>query len=964
MSGNYLRTPRFSTILIIFFLLPTTFFAQEKTGVLEGKIIDQLGGIIVEAKVSLINQKGERLDTVTDKIGKYYFNRLAAGKYIISIEKTGFALFEGKNVEVKENFVNTFNIVLEIKIEEKVEVPSHLEKPSVDPNNNKDATVLKRDDLDNLPDDPEALETFLKALAGDSAGPDGAEIYIDGLISRNVPPKSSISEIRINRNPFSAEFDRIGYSRIEIITKAGSNKLAGSFFFKFNDESFNARNAFAETRPPFQMRRYGGDISNSFLKERASYFIDIEKREINDSSIVNATVLDEQFRIALLKETLLNPQRTVYANARTDFQINTNNTLSFRYGLTTNTERNAGVGGLSLISQAYESTNKNHTFQAIQTSVIKEKIISELRFQFERNTQRGKSDNTRPSIVVSESFIGGNSQIGDANSVENNWEIGNALTFTPKNHTTRLGFRFRGIYFTDISPSNFGGTLTYTGGNAPRLNENGQIILGSDGQPVIETISSIERYRRALVLARQGLLPAEIRRRGGGASQFSINTGNPKAKVSQLDFSGFINDDWRLHPTFALSFGLRFESQTNLKRNFDVAPQISFAWSPKTGKEKKFPTIIRGGIGVFYSRFSENLVLDAERFNGSNLKRFIITDANILDEFPAIPSVQDLSNLGQPLTIRKIAPDIRAPYSSHWALSVEQGLPLKSTLTLTLSELKLKHALRSRNINAPFSNSSERPFNDFGNVYQYESSGRFNSRRLRVNFTKRFGKNSFDIRYDLQSAKSDTDGPASFPANQFDLSSEYGRSALDIRQTLFLSGYFSLPYNFTLSSFVIANSGSPFNIILGQDTNGDSIFAERPAFASDLTKTSIVHTKFGIFDTDIKANSNIIPRNYGTNPPYFSASLRISRNFKFDLFRQQPQSKSAEPKESTPSQKRFNLNLSAQIWNIFNYTNKSRLIGNLTSPHFGQAISTAGSYGRGDPLSGNRAIDFQMRFSF
>ena len=92
---------------------------------------------------------------------------------------------------------------------------------STDPDNNAGAVVLKGADLDALPEDPDDLAAALQALAGPSAGPNGGQIFIDGFTGRNdFPPRASIREIRINSNPFSAEYDRLGLGRIEILNKA------------------------------------------------------------------------------------------------------------------------------------------------------------------------------------------------------------------------------------------------------------------------------------------------------------------------------------------------------------------------------------------------------------------------------------------------------------------------------------------------------------------------------------------------------------------------------------------------------------------------------------------------------------------------------------------------------------------------------------------------------------------------
>jgi len=89
--------------------------------------------------------------------------------------------------------------------------------------------------LDALPDGPGGLEMMLRALALRSAGPFGPPILVNGFEDSPIPPKQSIREIRINDNPFSAEYPQLGLGRVEILTKPGTDKPHGDLFFVFGD---------------------------------------------------------------------------------------------------------------------------------------------------------------------------------------------------------------------------------------------------------------------------------------------------------------------------------------------------------------------------------------------------------------------------------------------------------------------------------------------------------------------------------------------------------------------------------------------------------------------------------------------------------------------------------------------------------------------------------------------------------
>jgi hypothetical protein len=918
--------------------------------------MDERGGLIVGASVTLSSADGAELKATTDDEGAYRFEGLTAGACVVRAAARGFAPFERRGVMVSAGRGGVLDIELSVGLERQEVTVESAQSAGTEAETNASAIVLRGADLDALPDDPEALAAALRTLAGPASGPDGGEIYVDGFSSTRPPSKSSIREVRVNQNPFSAEFDRLGFGRIEIITKAGASKYEGGAFFSFNDESLNARVPFSATRDPFQVRRYGGTLSGPLFSKRSSFFLDFERRETDDNAFVSATVLDAALNVASLSLSLPVPQRRDSLSLRLDRQLDANNSVVARYTFNDTKTENAGVGDFSLPSRAYRTSGDGHSLQTTLNSVIRQKIINNLRFQFAREERRLGGGDSDAGLVVLDAFVGGGPQVGSARYVENRWELSDGVMFARGGHTLRVGARLRGVNVSDVSPQNFGGTFTYAGGLAPRV-EGGQVVRDADGSPILEVITSIERFRRTQVLRREGRTPAEIRMLGGGASQFSIATGDALAGVSQHDLGLFVQDDWRVRPNLTVNFGLRYERQTNVSADFDFAPRAGFAWAPAALAGKRVRTVLRGGAGIFYSRFSESLTLQARRFDGLRQRQFIVDDPAVIDALPEAPSAADLSSFALPPTVRRVADDLTAPYSIQSAFSVEHQLPRNSTLTVNFLNLHTLHVLRTRNVNAPLPGALARPLAGVGNVYLYESSGVFNMSRLEVMGSTRFNsKVSLNAAFGLGRARSDTDGVNSFPADPYDLGGEYGVAGLDIRRRFFLAGSISAPWGIRLSPMVVAASGQPFNITIGRDLNGDTLFTERPAFATDLTRPSVRVTPFGAFDLDPQPGQTIIPRNYGRGTAFFSAALRVGKTFRFG-----PREGGARAKTSAP---RYSLNLSAQVWNLFNRANLNVPVGNLSSPLFGRSNSTAGGSGAGDPLSGSRVVELQVRLSF
>jgi hypothetical protein len=533
---------------------------------------------------------------------------------------------------------------------------------------------------------------------------------------------------------------------------------------------------------------------------------------------------------------------------------------------------------------------------------------------------------------------------------------------------------------------------------APQLDANNQIVLDPQtGAPVLVSITSIERYRRTLILQQQNLTPEQIRALGGGATQFSISAGNPEAKVSQYDLGLFLQDDWRVRPNLTLSAGLRYETQNNLNSRFNFAPRLSFAWALGQSNNRPARTIIRGGFGIFYDRLDEDLTLRARRFNGINQQQFIVQNP---DFFPIIPSLQSIDHAEQAQTIRPIAENAQAPYIMQFAIGVERKLRPNLTLTTTFIGTRMLHGFRSRNINAPlpgtFSvddpSSGVRPFGNIGNIFQVESSSHLNQKQLIVSLNGELGpKISFFTNYTINQLKNDALDASIFPANSYDLTGEYGRSALDLRHRFAFGGTLRAPLGLTFNPLIAGFSSRPFNITIGRDLNGDAVFAERPAFATDLSKPGVIVTRFGAFDPNPEPGQQIIPRNFGSAPAFFVINLRMSRAFSFaDMpgndapARSQPQpgrgtSSAAVSSSAATSggaraggggraaEKRYTMTFSIQVSNLLNHTNGATPIGNLSSPFFGRSLSLNGGLGfggGGSSSAANRRVEAQVRFSF
>src|SRR5436853_84720 len=450
-------------LLILVLFVSSSALAQ--TGTLRGVVSDQNGAVVAGAKVIVNGPSGLVRTTNSDKTGSYSLTGLPAGDYEVHASAPNLELAEPVKVSLKGG-VQSLDLQLKVVLTpEKVTVEENgAPSVSTDANSNASAQVLRGNDLDSLPDSPEDLQAALQALAGPSAGPSGGQIFIDGFSGGQLPSKESIREIRINQNPFAPEYDKLGFGRIEIFTKPGTDKFKGSVYFNFANQFWNTRNPYAAQKAPFLLKEYGGSVSGA-INKRASFFLDVRRDEVDNGSIINAITLDLQ-TLAIINpftDVFRTRQRRFGINPRIDYQLNAKNTLTVRYGFTHADIQGAGIGGFNLVSRGTHPENTNHTLQVTETAVLGKNIINETRFQLFRTYGPNVANDLNPAIQVLGSFNGGGAQVGHSFDTRNSYELQNYTSIISGNNSWKLGVRVRRESDDNISPQNFGGAFSFGG---------------------------------------------------------------------------------------------------------------------------------------------------------------------------------------------------------------------------------------------------------------------------------------------------------------------------------------------------------------------------------------------------------------------------------------------------------------------------------------------------------------------
>ena len=951
---------------------PTVLLAQNAS--LSGVASDESGAVIPKATITLRSPRSSGRaprNTTSGPAGAWSFPDLAPGEYSVSATAPQLALPAPIAVSLHSG-ANVLNLQLKVIVTtERVTVnESAGATVSTDPTANAGATIISGQDLDALADDPADLQADLVALAGPSAGPSGGAIFVDGFSGGQLPPKESIREIRINSNPFSPEYDKLGYGRIEIFTKPGSDHFHGTVGYNLGTDIWNSRNPYAASKSPF----YLGETENSFsgpLGKRASFTLDAERQVVDNSSVSNGVFLDKSLLPVSFSTIQKTPQRHWLVGPHADYQINPNNTLTARYLFTRAEITDAGVGSFDLISRGTHVLTTFNTGQISETS-IHGTLVNEIRFQFFRRASETNANQTAPQVQVLGAFTGGGATIPHGSDAQNNYELQNYTSIVRGRHFMRFGMRLREQTIDNVSPSNFNGTFTFGGGLAPRLNAANQPVLDASGQPLTVRIESIEQYRRTLLFQSLGYDAARIRALGGGASQFSIAAGAPGLTGSQFDISPFFGDDWKVRPALTLSLGIRYETQNNMRDRGNIAPRVAVAWAPGANGHNATKTVLRGGFGIFYDRFPLTNTLAAARYNGVVQQQYVVANPDFYPTIPAIPAVAASRSVQ---TIQQIDPKLRSPRIYQTPFTLERQLPQNNTVALTYTNSHGQDLLRS-----DVASAAANP------VFVVSSAGKYNQNQILINLNSKINPAvSLFGYYTLNYARSDTDGPGTFPGRPQDLTGEYGPASTDVRHRMLIGGTINLRWNIRLNPLFTAQSGSPFNITTGQDNYGTTLFTARPGIATDPNRPGLVSTSYGLLDPNPIATERLVTRNYGRGPGSIALNLRFSKTWGFGPEKggggaarsSRDAGPAAGPALSAPqgnrglftqpsTPRRYNLTIAMSGRNLLNHNNPGPIIGNIGSPLFGRANQIAGTpNGEGFlETASNRRLELQLRLTY
>jgi hypothetical protein len=924
----------------------STIAAAQTTGSVSGQVLDPDGRLVPGATAALANGTGT-LQARSGADGTFSLKAVVPGSYTLTVEAVGFSPFSKTDVLVDAGQDSNLKVRLTITDQQNVRVQSQSSGVSVDPNENASATVINGPDLDALSDDPNEMINQLQALAGPAAGPNGGQIYIDGFTGGQLPPKSSIREIRINQNPFSAEFDRLGYGRIEIFTKPGTNRFHGHILENGVDSALDTANPLVAQQPSYFMTFLGTDISGP-LTNNASFFLAFVRKDVQGQSIVDAVNPNDPS--STLREEPPNPSSLTQFHGGLDIQLGENNTLVIRDNYVRSFQTDAGVGALVLPQQGYTTDNQENAFQVSDAVVINSHLLNETRFQWRRIRNEETPSYLTPTVTLQGAFTTGGSNAGVVQDHQDLFELQNYSTLSAGTHTLRFGTRLR----TDRD-ANFSTT-----------GANGNYLFESSNQYLARTPA---QYQATVIR-------------------------NPLARLLLFDGALFLQDDWRSKPNFTLSSGLRFEAQNHIHDHADWAPRLALAWAPGHVGKTQPKTVLRAGYGWFYNRFTVPnslspttgipgtttgipYLIQAVHQNGINQQNYVVDDPAFYDpNAPASPAtLADAANSIP--SIYSVDPHFHAAVDMQGGVGVDQKVGKEITLNVTYLFTRGVHQYLTNNVtSAEFDPSTYTLVGSKPStyIYQFQSGGIYKQNQLILTTSLHFERLSLHGSYTFNEAKSDTEGVTSFPSDAHDPALDFGRPSFGIENSLFLLGSYSAPHGISIAPLLVAQSGTPYNLTIGDDLTGNNQFNARPTYGT-CGAADVVSTPYGCLDTDpVGKGEKIVPYGLGTGPRNVTLGLRVSEVIGIGP-RAQTDSQgvnlssggisggSAQIKLDATPERKYRLTFTQGFVNLFNVVNLAPPNGTLLSPLFGRSQSLAtGAFANDVP--GNRYIYLTATFNF
>lgn len=887
--------------------------AQVTAGSISGYVHDPGARVVAGAQVSIkSSDRGITRDVRTDASGFYSAADLPPSDYEVRVSSEGFEPASAParvpvNTRVRLDLVlrlPTQRVDLEVAAaapmvaSESSELGAVLDQPRIEllPLNRRDFLQLALLVPGVLPpvQDSELSTRGRFAMHANGGREEFNNFLLDGVDNNDQyqntyalqPSVDSIQEFKIATNSYSAEYGRSAAGQVNVITRSGVNQWHGAAYEYLRNRVLDARNFFdGPQKPKFVRNQFGGSVGGPVWKDRSFFFANFDglrerrgltrlatvptlEQRSGDLSSLGRPIIDpfaqRPFAGGVIPAERISPvarrvlelfprpdrpgvsgnylaqpvQRDSVSqfHGRLDQRLSARDQLTLRYSRGTQdlfepyTEESTDIPGFGDFVE-----NSGHNAMVHYQRTISPRTIQSLRLGFNRTVRGVRPQNFATNVgelwgvpwlnVRPRDFgyplvnVAGFSQVGDVaqlpiGRVTNTFQIVEGLALVRGGHTLRTGGEVRHVRLNGFLDYFARGSLTFSG-----------VISGTGLSDLLLGFPSF-----------------------GLQSQFD----NPQ-HLRATSFNAYLQDDWKVRPSFTLSLGVRYEydtppvdaadrmavfnpaalrivnvgtngiSRSGLrpdKNNF--APRVGFAWSPATH------TVLRGGYGLYYD--AGMLVVNSSfYFNPPyfNFRIFFPTQTSLISLNNPFPSQGGITPAPSPNTL---SPDFATAYMQHWSFNVQRQAGRATVLSLAYAGSKGTHLVRARDLNqprpAPGPVQARRPLPQFGGIYFIDSGANSNFHSLQASVDRRLARRfSVLAAYTWSKSIDDTSGFLStradrnFPQDSMNVRAERAASSFDMTHRLTAAYVYLLPRGFEFRGITTAQSGQAFTPLLRFDNS-------------------------------------------------------------------------------------------------------------------------------------------------
>jgi len=742
-------------------------------------VVDTSGAVVPGATVTVSGlDDGARAPafapvTSSDK-GIATVERLLPGRYRIQAELPGFEIGVLAEVRVRRGD-NKHVVVLPLKkMEESVTVAQNAQAAAADPRGNAFKTVLSREEIENLSDDPAEMAQQLQDLAGGNA-----TIRVDSFSGAPLPPKALIKSIHIVRDPFAAENHSAESEGIDIITQPGQGALSGGLTSRLRDGSLSARSPFVSEKGPERQERVEGNLGGTLIKGKSSFALSVEGRNAFDTPVIYVALPDGSRRSELLD--LRHPSTDWSVYGLVDYAVTRDQTLRLSYDYGRTTQENLGVGGSDLKERAYSTASQDHELRVQLVGPLGRRTFANTRLQLQTTDSSAVSVTAAQTVIVNGAFTAGGAQVQGGRHPRT-FEAASDVDYVRGMHTIRFGFLAAGGQYRSDNATNRLGTFTF---------------------------SSLDAFN------------------AGRPDTYTQRIGDPLVEYFNTQTAVYVQDDIRVRKSLTLSPGVRYEIQTHLSDRSNLGPRMGVTWAPfKNGR-----TTLRGSYGVFYNWLSATTYEQTLRVDGFRQRDLFITNPG----FPEPGTGGTLSTTNRYLLgpdvqmgrVRRvsagvdqtISPKVRfnASFQSVRGADQLRGQNLNAPLNGIRPNPDFANIIQTVSDGQAHSDQLSTTLNvNLAGGVRNTAAALWNPRRT-----------TFRVTYWIARAKNDFDGPFVVPPSG-SLDAEWAASPGDRRHRYQVSVNSQALKNLNASFSLGGNTGTPYNITTGFDENDDSIFNDRP----------------------------------------------------------------------------------------------------------------------------------------